>query len=92
MKNHVGGDHYILMSKAFHDQPGDVEGLEAHWASETYDIETIEVAVYYPNPDDVPAPAVSFMQRLGQFWRFDSYMVRRMLGGQPHTEFRNLPK
>jgi hypothetical protein len=92
MKNHVESDHYLLMTKAFHEQAGDVPGMEPHWATEQYDIETIDIAVFYPKPSDLPVPSPTIMQRISFFWRLESHMVRRMfLGAKPEREFRNIP-
>jgi len=91
LKNHVEGEHYILFSKAFHDTAGDIGGLEAHWATETYDINTLDVAVYYPDPDEVPVPKPTIMDRLRLFFRLESYLVRRLFGAKPPGVFRNLP-
>lgn len=91
LKNSVEGDEYILMTKAFHDRAGDLEGLEPVVGQEETDLGPVDVAVFFPESGDRPLPKATFGGRLRQFVRIEAKGAQRMLKGRSAREFTNLP-
>ena len=92
-KNHIEGNEYIVMSKAFHDRCGDLQGLEPHRSSENYGpLGDIEIVNFYPNPSTAPIPTPTIWKKLSFFGKIEWYGIQRMLfGKKPPGDFRNLP-
>jgi len=91
LKNSVEGDEYILMTGAFHDRSGDLEGLTPQSGSEETDLGTVDTVVFYPDSSDRPLPKATLSGRLKQFARIETKGARRMLRGSSDREFTNLP-
>jgi hypothetical protein len=91
LKNSVEGDEYILMTKAFHDRAGDIDGIPPHHGHEDTDLGRVDVVVFYPNSDDRPLPKATWSGRAKQFARIEAKGVQRMLRGRSEREFNNLP-
>ena len=92
-KNHVEGNEYIVMSKAFHDRSGNLADWEPHRSSENYGpLGEIEIVTFDPNPSTAPVPTPTLWKKLSFFGKIEWYGIRRMLFGKARTEeFRNLP-
>ena len=91
LKNSVEGDEYILMTEAFHDQAGDIDGMPAHHGQEQTDMGPVDVVVFYPDFGDRPLPKATWSARAKQFARIEAKGVKRMLRGHGDREFNNLP-
>lgn len=91
LKNSVGGDEYILMTSAFHNQSGDLQGMAPELGQEQTDLGAVDVVVFYPDPADRPLPKATWSGRLKQFARIEAKGARRMLRGRSAREFTNLP-
>ena len=91
LKNSVEGDEYILMTKAFHDRAGDLEGLSPMFGKEETDLGPVDVAVFFPESGDRPLPKATLGGRLKQFVRIEAKGAQRMLKGHSTREFTNLP-
>ena len=91
LKNSVEGDEYILMTKAFHDRAGDMDGIPPNHGQECTDLGPVDVIVFYPHSDDRPLPRATWSGRARQFARTEAKGLQRMLSGHSAREFRNLP-
>ena len=91
LKNSVEGDEYILMTKAFHDRAGDLEGLSPMFGKEETDLGPVDVAVFFPESGDRPLPKATLGGRIKQFVRIEAKGAQRMLKGHSTREFTNLP-
>ena len=97
-KNHIEGDEYIAMSKAFHDRSGDLLDLKPHRSSENYGpLGDIDIVTFYPgeipDPETPPIPTPSFWRKVSYTGKIEWYGIKRMLfGKKPAAEFRNLPR
>lgn len=91
LKNSVEGDEYILMTKAFHDRAGDMDGMPAHHGQEQTDLGPVDVVVFYPDSGDRPLPKATWSARAKQFARIEAKGAQRMLRGRSAREFNNLP-
>jgi hypothetical protein len=91
LKNSVEGDEYILMTKAFHDRAGDMDGLPPHHGQEQTDLGPVDVVVFYPDSDDRPLPKATWSGRAKQFARIEAKGVQRMLRRRSARDFSNLP-
>lgn len=91
LKNSVEGDEYILMTEAFHDRSGDLDGLPPQLERERTDLGPVDVVVFYPESGDRPLPKATWSGRLKQFARIETKGVQRMLRGSSNREFNNLP-
>ena len=91
LKNSVVGDEYVLMTKAFHDRAGDLEGLSPVFRQEETDLGPVDVAVFFPESGDRPLPKATLGGRLKQFVRIEAKGAQRMLKGHSTREFTNLP-
>ena len=92
-KNHIEGNEYIVMSKAFHDRSGNLADLEPHGSSENYGpLGDIEIVTFYPNPSTAPIPTPTLWKKLSFFGKVEWHGIQRMLFGKgPTGEFRNIP-
>lgn len=91
LKNSVEGDEYILMTKAFHDRGGDIDGITPHLGQEQTDLGPVDVVVFYPDSDDRPLPKATWSGRAKQFARIEAKGVQRMLSRRSARDFNNLP-
>lgn len=91
LKNSVEGEEYILMTEAFHDRAGDLDGLPPHHGKEQTDLGPVDVVVFYPDPSDRPLPKATWSARAKQFARIEAKGAHRMLTGHSAREFTNLP-
>ena len=91
LKNSVEGDEYILMTEAFHDRAGDLNGLVPVTGTEETDLGSVNVAVFYPESGGRPLPKATLAGRLKQFVRIEAKGAQRMLKGPGDREFTNLP-
>jgi len=91
LKNNVEGDEYILMTQAFHDRAGDLEGMPPHRGQEDTDIGPVDVVVFYPNYGNRPLPEATWSARLKQFVRTETKGAVRLVKGRSEREFLNLP-
>lgn len=91
LKNSVDADEYILMTEAFHDRAGDIDGEPPHPSREETDLGTVDVVVFYPNSGPRPTPKATISGRLRQFARIESKGAMRMLTRSDAPEFGNLP-
>lgn len=91
LKNHVEGDEYILMTKAFHDRAGDMEGMSPHHGQEETDLGPVDIVVFYPHPSDRPLPKATWSARIRQFARIEARGAVRLMRGHSSREFLNLP-
>jgi class 3 adenylate cyclase len=91
LKNSVEGDEYILMTEAFHERSGDLDGMAPHFGQEQTDLGPVDVAVFYPDFGDRPLPKATWTGRLRQFARIEAKGTQRMLRGRSDREFTNLP-
>jgi len=91
LKNSIVSDEYILMTEAFHDRSGDLEGLHSQRAQEETDLGPVDVVVFYPASGDRPLPKATWSGRLKQFARIEAKGAQRMLKGHSAREFTNLP-
>ena len=91
-KNHIEGNEYIAMSKAFHDRCGNLADLEPHPSTENYGpLGNIEIVTFYPNPSTAPIPKPTLWKKLKSLAKIEWYGIQRMiLGKEPPGEFRNL--
>ena len=91
LKNSVEVDEYILMTEAFHDRAGDLDGLTPEMGTEQTDLGPVDVAVFFPRSGDRPLPKATLRGRLRQFVRIEAKGAQRMLKGRSVREFTNLP-
>ena len=91
LKNSVEADEYILMTRAFHSQSGDIEGMAPNPANEKTDLGTVEIVVFYPRPGERPQPAATWSARLKQLARIEAKGAVRLLKGRGAREFTNIP-
>ena len=91
LKNRVEGDEYILMTKAFHDRAGDLEGMPPHHGQEETDLGPVDVVVFYPHASDRPIPEATWSARIRQFARIEAKGAARLMRGRSSREFLNLP-
>jgi hypothetical protein len=91
LKNSIEGDEYILMTKSFHNRSGDLQGLTPEVGQEQTDLGSVDVVVFYPDPDDRPLPKATWSGRLKQFVRIEAKGAQRMLRGRGARDFTNLP-
>ena len=91
LKNTVEGDEYILMTQAFHDRAGDLEGMSPHHAQEDTDMGPVDLVVFYPNYGSRPLPEATWSARLKQFIRTEAKGAVRLVKGRSEREFLNLP-
>lgn len=89
LKNSIEQDEYILMSEAFADIAGEIDGMDAEPRREECEgIGEVAVKVYYTDPGEItplPRPRLDKIQMMGKFmW----YMLKKRL--RPSAEFRHL--
>jgi hypothetical protein len=83
LKNSIQQDEYFLLTDEFHRLSGDVEGMVKDQRREKYEgFGTVDVNVYYPHAESVESsPAKrSIWDKLHTTIRFDTYMIKRLLG------------
>lgn len=91
LKNHVQADEYILMTSAFHELAGHMDGLEPNRGSEETDLGKVDYVVFYPDPNTDPMPNATWMARAKQLARIELLGARRMLKRGRDRTFSNLP-
>jgi len=91
LKNSVEGDEYILMTEAFHDRAGDIEGMSAHHGQEDTDFGPVNIVVFSPDSEERPLPEAKWSARLKQFARTEAKGAVRLIKGRGEREFLNLP-
>lgn len=91
LKNSVEGDEYILMTEAFHDLAGDIEGMTPHRGREETDLGPVDILVFYPHSDNHPVPEATWSARMKQFARIEAKGAVRLVRGRGAREFLNLP-
>ena len=91
LKNTVEGDEYILMTQAFHERAGDIDGMAAHHHREDTDLGRVETVVFYPEREDRPLPEATWSTRLKQLVRTEAKGWVRLAKGRGDREFLNLP-
>ena len=91
LKNGVAGDEYVLMTKAFHDRAGDMEGMSPYRGREETDLGPVDVVVFYPDSGDRPSPNATLSGRVKQFARIEAKGAMRMLTRRDAQKFGNLP-
>ncbi len=91
LKNTVEGLEYILMTQAFHDKAGDMEGMSPYHAQEDTDLGPVDIVVFYPDSGELPVPDATWSARLKQLVRTETKGALRLIKGRGDREFLNLP-
>ena len=91
LKNTVPGDEYVLLTGAFANIAGGLEGIALEDRMEPCEgIGNVSVKVYYaePTPSEQREIQASALDKVRMLAKLGSYSVRRMF--QPSKEFRHL--